>query len=341
MPSGPLLLLALRSRAAVVSENRAKCVPPGGPVQVTLLRCGKCRVYPVGARACATKSMRENVDVVPAGEVEFGAGGEEFEARPGQPGAVLAFEHAVERGLQLVEIGDVVGGIGELPLAQVRRTPVRALLLLGEVDAEEFLHQVLETVFVRIRPNQLGGDLGAIDGRGQHAEIAAEHRHVEARVVEQLGHAGVGQEPVEIGCRVRTGRKLHGVAHAVAGRELHQAQPVAERIETQRLAVDGDKRSEVEIVGQVALVQLDLHVRASTRSARASLQNKNRTGMERISAVSKAKRGPTRSARAPIANTASAKSRLPPSEISEAIVARWASLNALCWSAACATTVGP
>ena len=46
---------------------------------------------------------------------------------------------------------------------------------------------------------------------------------------------------------------------AVAGRELHEAQLVAHEAQAQRLGVDGDDRAEVEVGGQVAVMQGDGH----------------------------------------------------------------------------------
>jgi hypothetical protein len=46
---------------------------------------------------------------------------------------------------------------------------------------------------------------------------------------------------------------------AVAGRQLHEAQPVAMGIETHGLGVDGDHRTEGESGRKVAAVKADRH----------------------------------------------------------------------------------
>ncbi len=51
--------------------------------------------------------------------------------------------------------------------------------------------------------------------------------------------------------------ELHQMRVAVAGGELHQAEPVAMRIEAHRLGIDRDDRAEVEAVRQVVPVQVD------------------------------------------------------------------------------------
>jgi hypothetical protein len=43
----------------------------------------------------------------------------------------------------------------------------------------------------------------------------------------------------------------------VALRELDEAEPVAERIQAHRLAVDGDDGSEIEPFGQIAVMEMD------------------------------------------------------------------------------------
>src|SRR5260221_2033973 len=89
-------------------------------------RCGAldARRYP------PRTSMRENIRLFPAGEVECRAGGEEIKTGLGQPSAALARQDLIQRRLELVQIGDVIGGISELTLAQFAGAPVRRLLLL-------------------------------------------------------------------------------------------------------------------------------------------------------------------------------------------------------------------
>ena len=110
-------------------------------------------------------------------------------------------------------------------------------------------------MFVRVRPNQPGSDLGAINRLGQNAQMAPEHRHVEACEVKQLQHLRIGQQALEVGRGIGPALELNRVADAVAGGKLRQAQPVADRVETQGLAVDGDDGAEVQPVGQIVLVE--------------------------------------------------------------------------------------
>src|SRR5205823_15131589 len=124
------------------------------------------------AQRCSTRSrgvasaiMRENVLLGPAGEVEQGAGWKEVEARLGQRSAVLACEPLVELDLELVKIADVACRIFALRVAQRGRAPVAGLLLLGEIDVEQLLDQILQPIAVGIGAHQTRGGAGAIDRR--------------------------------------------------------------------------------------------------------------------------------------------------------------------------------
>ena len=137
--------------------------------------------------------------------------------------------------------------------------PVGALLLLVELDAEEFLHQVLQAMPVGVGAGELGGDLGAVEGARVDAEVILDHGHVEARVMEDLGDGGVGEQRLEVWRVVAGAVELHQMGIAVTGGELHEAELVTAGNETQRFGVDGDGASEIEPRRQVALVKLDCH----------------------------------------------------------------------------------
>ena len=72
-------------------------------------------------------------------------------------------------------------------------------------------------------------------------------------------HLRIGQQLLQIGRRIVAGRELHRMADAVAGRQLRQAQPVAEGIEPQRFGIDRHQRAQIQAVRQIVLVELDLH----------------------------------------------------------------------------------
>ena len=68
--------------------------------------------------------MGEDVGLLPAGEIEFGAGREKIETGLGEVRASLTGQHRVQHRLKLVQIGDIVGGIGELFFGQFLGAPV-------------------------------------------------------------------------------------------------------------------------------------------------------------------------------------------------------------------------
>src|SRR5882672_1047243 len=141
-----------------------------------------------------TISVLENVDVGPACEVQTGSRREEVKGGRGQLGAALALQKGIELCLERVQIKHVGGGIGELLLAQAIGAPVGGLLLLGEIDAQKLLAQILQAEPVGECPGQAGGDLGAVDRRAAHAERMLEHGDVEAAEMEKFKNLGIGQQ---------------------------------------------------------------------------------------------------------------------------------------------------
>jgi hypothetical protein len=92
-----------------------------------------------------------------------------------------------------------------------------------------------------------------------HAEPLAEHREIEPREVEDLQLRGIAEQPLQVRGRTDVAPDLHHIGRAVAGRELHHAEPVAMRIEPHRLGVDRDRAAVARQVGQIAAVQADGH----------------------------------------------------------------------------------
>src|SRR5258707_301684 len=81
-----------------------------------------------------TSSMREDIHLGPAGEIELGARGQEVETGLRQSRAAFARQHDVELFLQFMQIGDVVRRISKLAFRQIRRAPIGGLLFLGKID---------------------------------------------------------------------------------------------------------------------------------------------------------------------------------------------------------------
>ena len=77
----------------------------------------------------------------------------------------------------------------------------------------------------------------------------------------------VGQQPMEVRRLPLPLGDADDVDVAIAGRELHQAQPVAMRVQPHRLRVHGDRIAIIREVGQVPLVETDRHRTALCRNA--------------------------------------------------------------------------
>src|SRR5690606_38193533 len=115
---------------------------------------------------------------------------------------------------------------------------------------------------VGIGAHELGGDLGAVDGRGDDAEITLDHRDVEAREMENLENVLVRHQRAQVRRVVGAAVELHDMGVAVARRKLDHAKLVALGIEPHRLGIDRDAGAESEACREIALVQRDRHMLA-------------------------------------------------------------------------------
>jgi len=86
----------------------------------------------------ALGGVRKDILIRPAGKVELHPLGQKAEAGRRQFRAALARQHRIEPVLERVQVQDVGCRIGHLRVAKFLGTPVRQLLLLGEIDAEQF-----------------------------------------------------------------------------------------------------------------------------------------------------------------------------------------------------------
>src|SRR3954465_1926774 len=216
----------------------------------------------------ASSDMGEDIDLRPAGEVEHRPVRQEVEAGAGEAGPALPLEPFVQSLLQLVEVANVGGGIILLRVRKLRRSPVGALLLLGDVDLQKLLDQLLEAVAVGIGSDQPRGGLGAIDRLRHHPEIGAHDGEIEAGEMVELEPRRVGQHRLEVGCRVIALRaEADEMLVAAAVRNLHEAQPRAARKEAHRLGIDGDGPGGEDALGQILFVEMDGHEGEIGRSA--------------------------------------------------------------------------
>src|SRR5215475_1981110 len=106
------------------------------------------------ARLRKHSRMRKYVLRGPACEVEAHPIGQEPEAGLRQAGPALTRQHAVELGLQRMQMQHIRSRIGDLRVRELRRAPVGELLLLREVDAEQLLHQIFQTMLIGVSARQ-------------------------------------------------------------------------------------------------------------------------------------------------------------------------------------------
>ncbi len=131
--------------------------------------------------------------------------------------------------------------------------------MLRDVDAEKLLQQVLQSVTVGVGAHHLAGNLGAVDRGGQSAECVIHRSNIKAAKVEQLQNLGVFQHPRQVGRRGLTFGNLHKMRMAVARRHLNQTQTISVGVKPHRLAINGYNRPKIEIIRQVALIQMVGH----------------------------------------------------------------------------------
>ncbi len=99
--------------------------------------------------------MGENINFRPSIQIQPGPYGKKFEAGLRQFRAAFSRQHGLQTLSDVVQIKHIGSRIFQLLLAQILSTPIRALLLLGQIDIQQFPAQILEAVPVGIGAHQL------------------------------------------------------------------------------------------------------------------------------------------------------------------------------------------
>src|SRR5262245_33350562 len=107
---------------------------------------------------------------------------------------------------------------------------------------------------VGIGSGQFGCDFGAVERACLDPKIMLERCNVESREMEDLEHFAVFEHSLQARRLIVGTIELDEMGIAVPGGQLHKAQLVTQRVETERYGVDGDLRSEFKAGGQIALV---------------------------------------------------------------------------------------
>src|SRR5207302_2429057 len=122
----------------------------------------------------------------PAGEVEPYPVRQKAKTGRREFGAPLADEDGVELFLERVQVQHIGRRVGELRVGQRLGAPIGKLLLLGEVDAQHFTHEVLEPMLVGVSALDPRGDLGAVDRSSRDAQRPLQHTEIEAGEMKDL-----------------------------------------------------------------------------------------------------------------------------------------------------------
>jgi len=203
--------------------------------------------------------MVKDIEIGEAAQIHAGTNRQEFKAGPRDIGAALACQHLVQHGTKTVQIQNIACRVCLLRLTQRFGTPVRGLLLLGNLDADEFGAQILQTMPVGIGAAQLRGDLGTVDGTIDGTDGLCQRGKIEPCEVKQLGDSRIGQNARQMWCGRKRMRHLYQMRVTVTRRQLNKAQPVPMRVQPHRFGVDGNLGAKVDAVRQVIMVKMYGH----------------------------------------------------------------------------------
>src|SRR3984957_5968662 len=170
---------------------------PDNAARTSRYECDRNGAVPGGKRDSGS-GMGEDVLGIPAVQIELGPRRQKVETCLRQRRTALARQHDIEAFAQAMQMKHVGGRVSQLRLAQGLRAPVAGLLLLGQIDIEQFAHQILQPVPVGVGTAKPGGDLGAVDRLRHYAESVVEGGEIETREVKDLGDSGIGQQRLQI-----------------------------------------------------------------------------------------------------------------------------------------------
>src|SRR6478735_4612892 len=123
-------------------------------------------------------AVGENIGLAPAHDVEPYPRRQESETFDRQRQPPLALQHHIELVADRMEMQHVGGGVGELGLAELRRAPIRGLLLLRDLHVEKLAREILQAVPVGVGAGEFGGYLRAVNRAGHDTERLLQDRYV-------------------------------------------------------------------------------------------------------------------------------------------------------------------
>src|SRR3546814_847161 len=154
--------------------------------------CGACpSAFPPEATS-AHLYVREYVGFRPSRKVQQCAVGQEIETGLRKLRAAFTRQPAIEFRSQQMQIAHVRRSIILLRIREFRSAPIGALLLLGNLLAQQFAHQLFQSVTVSIGAYQTRGSLGAIGRGGQNTQVMLNRCDIEPAEMIELETCRVG-----------------------------------------------------------------------------------------------------------------------------------------------------
>ena len=205
--------------------------------------------------------MAENVFLCPSGQIEPGADRKKIKAGLRHFGAMLTRQSLDQNGVHGVEEAHIGSGIFALSFGEFNTAPVARLLLLGDLLAEQFAHQILQTVTVGIGAGHLAGDLGAEHRRGGNTEVVLDSGQIEAGEMIELQPRRIGQHRLQVrGGKAAARAEADKVFVAPAIGNLEETKPVTRGDEPHRFGIDSDRTGGKYALGEIFFVEIDSHM---------------------------------------------------------------------------------
>ena len=109
---------------------------------------------------------------------------------------------------------------------------------------------------IRIGARQAAGNFRAIDRRGKRTESVVHDGYVEPSEMEEFEHRWIAQQARQVRCLRLSFRDLNQMRIAVSGRHLHDAEPIAVRVEAHRFAITGHRQRRSKARKESSLEQI-------------------------------------------------------------------------------------
>ena len=119
-----------------------------------------------------------------------------------------------------------------------------------------------QTVAVCERAYETRGDFRADHRSHGDSQSVLEQGYIEPGEMHELGDALIRKQSLQVRAVLIAPAKrfrayLNEMGLAIACRELHEAESVTMRIETHGFGIDRNDRTQIEIIGQIAIIEMN------------------------------------------------------------------------------------